>query len=97
LDNIHVKKINIKIVYNSIKNEWRFMMKLNCSQCNSTNINKGLIRAVNAPIHMFPEDSYDKKAPLNSHLRKSSEISSYYCLDCGYILGMYLTEPQNLK
>jgi len=73
------------------------MKLINCSQCNSTNINKGIIRAVNAPIQIYPEDSFDKKGPLNSHLRKSSKISSYYCEDCGYILGMFLTEPQNLK
>ena len=67
-----------------------------CSQCNSNNIQKGILRAVNAPLYMFPEGLDKKEGPLNSHLRKSSKINSYYCQDCGYILGSFIDEPNKL-
>lgn len=73
-------------------------MRLNiCSQCDSHNIQKGIVRAVNAPLYMFPEELDIKKGPLNSHLRKSSKIISYYCQDCGYILGSFIDDPKKLK
>ena len=67
-----------------------------CSQCNSNNIRKGILRAGNAPLHMFPGELDIEKGPLNSHLRKSSKINSYYCQDCGYILGSFLDDPNKL-
>lgn len=67
-----------------------------CPQCSNKNIAKGILRAVHAPLHMFNEESFNKKAPLNSHLRKSSKINSYYCQDCGYILGSFVDEPNKL-
>lgn len=72
------------------------MLFNNCPHCNSANIQKGIIRAANAPIRMYPEESYNRDAPINSHLRKSSTIDSYYCQECGHILGLFLTEPKNL-
>lgn len=72
-------------------------MKLNiCSQCNSNNIHKGILHAVNAPLHMFPDGLDIKKRPLNSHLGKSSKVNSYYCQDCGYILGSFIDDPNKL-
>ena len=67
-----------------------------CPQCNKKNIAKGILRAVHAPIHMFPEESFNKNAPLISHLRKSSKVTSYYCKECGYILGSFVDEPNKL-
>lgn len=67
-----------------------------CPQCNSNNIYKGVMQAAHAPLHMFPEEAFNKSAPLNSHLRKNSKISSYYCQGCGYILGMFVDEPDKL-
>ncbi len=67
-----------------------------CPQCNNKDIHRGIIRAAHAPLHMFPEESFKTNAPLNSHLRKNSKISSYYCQDCGYILGMFVDEPHKL-
>lgn len=72
-------------------------MKLKiCSQCNGNNIQKGIIRAVNAQLEIFPADLDKKRGLLNSHLRKSSKINSYYCQDCGYILGLFVDEPNKL-
>ncbi|MDN4493793.1 acetyltransferase [Ureibacillus aquaedulcis] len=72
------------------------MLYSNCTHCNSTKIQEGVIRAANAPLRMYPEESFTRNAPLNAHLRKSSAISSYYCQECGCILGLFLTEPKNL-
>lgn len=44
-------------------------MRLNIrSQCDSHNIQKGIVRAVNAPLYMYPEELDTKKGTLNSHL-----------------------------
>lgn len=64
--------------------------------CNSTHIQKGVILAGNAPIRMYSEETYNRKAPLNTWQRKSSLISSYYCQDCGNIFGLFLTDVKNL-
>lgn len=54
------------------------------------------MQAAHASLHMFPEEAFNKNAPLNSHLRRNSKISSYYCQGCGYILGMFVDAPDKL-
>lgn len=57
-----------------------------CPKCNANQIEKGIISAGNGVVHMF---SYDNPRS------KSSPISSYFCSNCGYILGLYVENPQN--
>lgn len=64
------------------------MIKKECPQCNSSRIEKGIVRSGNAVIHMFP---YDNPRGL------SSSIASYYCSNCGYVLGLYVEKPENLE
>lgn len=86
-----------KFIIEFIKAYGGIVMELKtCPNCNSQNIHKGIIRAVHAPLHMFPEESFNKNVPLNSHLGNSSKITSYYCQDCGYILGAFVDEPNKL-
>ena len=59
-----------------------------CPQCNSEQIEEGVIRAANAVVHMFP---------ANKIKSKTSPISSMYCSNCGFILNMYVDKPQNLN
>lgn len=59
-----------------------------CPKCNNSQILKGMIRSGNAVVHMFPYDN-----PRS----QSSPIASYYCPNCGYVLGMYVEKPANLK
>ncbi|HDX9578468.1 TPA: acetyltransferase [Bacillus pseudomycoides] len=56
-----------------------------CPKCNANEIEKGIIRAGSGVVHMF---SY------NNPRSQSSPISSYFCLNCGYILGLYVEKPQ---
>lgn len=56
-----------------------------CPKCNGNQIEKGIIRASNGVVHMF---SY------NNPRSQSSPISSYFCSNCGYILGLYVEKPQ---
>jgi predicted nucleic-acid-binding Zn-ribbon protein len=59
-----------------------------CPKCNSEQIEKGIIRAGNSVVHMFP----------SSNLRSmSSSITSLYCSKCGYVLGLYVENPERLK
>ncbi|WP_442602841.1 acetyltransferase [Paenibacillus sp. KN14-4R] len=63
------------------------MKSLECPQCEGKDIKKGVIRASNALVHMFP---------LNNLRSKSSSISADYCNDCGYVLSLFVDEPKNL-
>lgn len=58
-----------------------------CPKCNSAQIEKGMIRSGNAVVQMF---SY------NNPRSQSSPISSYYCSNCGYVLGLYVENPNSL-
>lgn len=61
---------------------------MECPKCNDNQIEKGIIRAGNgAVVHMF---SY------NNPRSKSSPISSDYCSNCGYVLGLYVENPTNI-
>ncbi|GAA0493884.1 hypothetical protein GCM10008986_20470 [Salinibacillus aidingensis] len=65
------------------------MEEKKCPKCNNSQIEKGVIRAGNgAVVHMFP---------YNNLRSQSSPISSYYCSNCGYVLGLYVENPENLK
>ncbi len=64
------------------------MEEKECPKCNNSQIRKGIIRSGNGVVHMF---SY--KNPRN----QSSPISSYYCANCGYVLGLYVENPKNLE
>ena len=59
-----------------------------CPKCNNSQIEKGMIRSGNAVVHMFPH---------NNLRSQSSSIASYYCSDCGYVLGLYVENPEKLK
>lgn len=68
-----------------------------CPNCNKSEIEKGIIKAIHAPLHMFPEHPSIKNVPLNSQLNKNSPISSFYCKNCGYIMGLFVTDPKKLS
>lgn len=59
-----------------------------CPKCNNEQIEKGIIRAGNGVVHMFP---------LNNLRSQSSSITSLYCANCGYILGLYVENPEKLR
>ncbi len=59
-----------------------------CPKCNNSQIEKGMIGSGNAVVQMF---SYHNPRSL------SSPISSYYCSNCGYVLGLYVENPKNSK
>lgn len=59
-----------------------------CPECNNDQIKKGTIRSGNAVVHMFPH---------NDLRSQSSPIASHYCSNCGYVLGLYVENPENLK
>ncbi len=64
------------------------MAKEECPKCNKSQIKKGTIRSGNAVVHMFPH---------NDLRSQSSPIASYYCANCGYVLGLYVENTENLK
>jgi len=64
------------------------MEKSKCPKCNHDQIKKGIIRSGNAVVHMFPYEG-----PRS----QSSPITSHFCSNCGYVLGMYVEKPANLK
>ncbi len=64
------------------------MEEKECPKCNNRQIEKGIIRSGNAVVHMF---SYNNLRSL------SSPISSHYCSNCGYVLGLYVENPKNLE
>ena len=59
-----------------------------CPKCNNSQIEKGIIRSGNAVVHMFSH---------NNLRNQSSPISSFYCSNCGYVLGLYVENPKNLE
>lgn len=63
------------------------MEEKECPKCKSIQIKKGHIRSGNAVVHMFS---------FNNSRSQSSPISSYYCSDCGYVLGLYVKNPRHL-
>lgn len=64
------------------------MEEKECPKCNNSEIEKREIRAGNGVVHMFP---------YNNLRSLSSPISSYYCSNCGYVLGLFVENPKNLK
>ncbi|SES65428.1 Nucleic-acid-binding protein containing Zn-ribbon domain [Oceanobacillus limi] len=59
-----------------------------CPKCEHNQMKKGTIRVGNgAAVHMFPHDN-----PRS----QSSPITSYFCLNCGYIFELYVEKPANL-
>lgn len=64
------------------------MEEKTCPKCKNSQIEKGMIRSGNAVVHMFPH---------NDLRSQSSPIASYYCSSCGYVLGLYVENPGNLK
>lgn len=58
-----------------------------CPKCNNDEIEKGIIQSGNAVVHIF---SY------NNPRSQSSPIFSYYCSNCGYVLGLYVENPKIL-
>lgn len=62
---------------------------MECPKCNKNQIEKGIIRAGSGSVvHMFPH---------NQTRSQSSPLSSYYCSNCGYVLGLYVENPKNLE
>ncbi|MEN1936964.1 acetyltransferase [Paenibacillus sp. 102] len=59
-----------------------------CPKCSDNQIEKGIINAGNGVVHMFP---------YNNPRGKSSPISSYFCSNCGYALGLYVEKPKNVQ
>ncbi|KGR84522.1 acetyltransferase [Lysinibacillus odysseyi 34hs-1 = NBRC 100172] len=64
------------------------MKEKECPKCHNSQIEKGMIRSGNAVVQMF---SYNNARSL------SSPISSYYCSNCGYVLGLYVENPGNIE
>lgn len=63
------------------------MTETTCPQCNSDNINKGVIVSGFKELHMY---AYENRR------RGSSPILSYYCGECGYIIGSFVENPTRL-
>ncbi|MDK8640529.1 acetyltransferase [Niallia taxi] len=63
------------------------MTETTCPQCNSDNINKGVIVSGVKELHMY---AYENRR------RGSSPILSYYCGECGYIIGSFVENPNRL-
>ncbi|CAM5714403.1 hypothetical protein SAFG77S_10097 [Streptomyces afghaniensis] len=58
-----------------------------CPKCNSEEIKKGGMAATVGQVHMYPEKNLRKN---------SSTISAKYCGHCGYIVALYVDNPENL-
>lgn len=58
-----------------------------CPKCNSNSIKKGVLGTGFKFVHMFSFDQLKNKP---------SRITSYYCSNCGYILGSYVDKPADL-
>jgi len=67
-----------------------------CPYCQSDKIEEGVLRAGNSPLYLTSSEIKITRQKLNSHLDKVSPIKTYYCGDCGYILGAFAEEPNKL-
>ncbi|HZW68023.1 MAG TPA: acetyltransferase [Pseudogracilibacillus sp.] len=62
------------------------MGKLICEKCKGEKINKSVLATSLGQVHMLAENKRGKSSP----------ITADYCNSCGYILSLYVENPNNL-
>ena len=64
------------------------MNQSSCPNCNGSDIKKGISASGVNALHMY---AYENRRS------EPSPILSYYCADCGYIIGSFVENPSKIK